>query len=84
MVKHNFQVDRIYKKPSKTIPLLYSFTYASGDSVPEELRVENFAWDGNADSIKAALRTGCDYIMYRRELPFYGQYKLQQNNNKEK
>lgn len=76
MVKHNFQVDRIYKKPSNTIPLLYSTTYASGDSVPEELRVENFAWDGNADSIKAALRTGCDYIMYKGHGTSEGFYNI--------
>lgn len=65
MKKHAFQIDRVYKKKSYTTPLKYNSTYANGDSVPTELRVENFAWNGSANGIINAMREGCDYVMYK-------------------
>ena len=65
MMQHGFGIERVYKKSSSTNPLLYSKLYASGDSVPAELRVGNFAWNGSANDIKNAFNNGCDYIMYK-------------------
>lgn len=65
MQDHGFNIERIYKTETDVTPLLYNPTYASGDSVPYELRKPTFAWNGTADSIDSAIQNGCDYLLYK-------------------
>ena len=72
MENHGFNIERIYKTETDVTPLLYNPTYASGDSIPYELRKPTFAWNGSADSIDAAIQNGCDYLMYKGHGSQYG------------
>lgn len=65
MMKHQFDIKRIYSTEKATTPLIYSLTFANNDSVKEELRKPFFAWDGKTSDIINSVSEGCDYIMYK-------------------
>lgn len=65
MMKHQFDIKRVYSTDKKTTPLKYSNTFANNDSVKEELRKPFFEWDGKASDIVSSVSEGCDYILYK-------------------
>lgn len=59
-------IKRIYYTDRNITPLCWNNgDYSNGDSIPEELRKPNFAWDGNSEDIINAINRGAFYVLHR-------------------
>ncbi len=76
MLKHQFDVERIYSANDTTTPLEYNSTYTNRDSVEKELRKPYYKWDGKAQDIIKSVSDGCDYILYKGHGTERGMYQL--------
>lgn len=84
-------VQRVYYTPSNVTPLFWNTpSYSCGESIPEELKKPEFAWNGNFSDINNAINDGVLYVLYRGHgydtgwaYPNYPKYRLQGlfNNN---
>ena len=59
-------VNRVYTTPPGAHPKYWNKdSYSDGAAIPEELKEENFAWDGNGDSILHYINEGAFYVFHR-------------------
>lgn len=59
------QVDRIYAKTDNCIPLNWNNdVFANGDSIPDSLRIGNFAWGGSQMDVVNKINDGTFCVMY--------------------
>lgn len=56
-----------YPPPTFPIPQRWSSVHSFGDSIPKDLRPENYSWnwDGGADDLTGSINKGPLYVLYR-------------------
>lgn len=68
MSHHNISVERLYQAQiyGHPHPQRWSLEYSNGDSIPAELKFENwFGWGANQNSLISSIDEGRLYILYR-------------------
>lgn len=84
-------IERVYYTNPNVIPLYWNRDlYSIGESIPEELKKPNFAWDGNYTDIINAINNGCFYVLHRDHgsydcwgKPYFSKLHIEQLSNGE-
>lgn len=89
IVSRGYEVERVYKTGSTVNPLHWNNGYYSaGEPIPNDLHKPNFAWNGTATDINAAINSGRFYVFHRDHGmssgwgdPYYTTSNMNQLNN---
>jgi hypothetical protein len=84
-------INRVYYADDDVMPLRWSPTYGSGDSIPPYLRKPYFSWDGDSSDIIEHINQGTFYVLHRDHgmpsrwsHPYFDKEHLSQLSNQNK
>ena len=66
VISQGKSIQRVYKTPSSVTPKYWNNgSYSYGESIPNDLKKPNFAWNGNYNDINNSINQGVFYVLHR-------------------